>query len=110
MPPEALQSDTFDPSMADVWSFGLLFCLILTHDRPNEWKNHLHRTVENGFAMAPIDSWRLFTECHQLSDDCKQLMDRILVVKAVNRIKIDELLEDNYFNEALRIHINLSIQ
>jgi serine/threonine protein kinase len=32
MPPEAFQSDTFDPSIADVWSLGLLLFRMIANN------------------------------------------------------------------------------
>jgi serine/threonine protein kinase len=90
MPPEAFQSDAFDPSMADVWSLGLLLWQIIAKQNPFKVKS----------KQSFEDQWRVFTESHQFSDDCKQLLDRIFICDANKHIKIDELLEDKHFNNA----------
>jgi serine/threonine protein kinase len=55
MPPEAFQSDAFDPSMADVWSLGLLLCQMIAKQNPLKVKS------EQSFE----DQRRVFTESHQ---------------------------------------------
>jgi hypothetical protein len=41
MPSEAFESNAFDPSMADVWSLGLLLCQMITKQNPFKVNNHL---------------------------------------------------------------------
>ncbi len=39
MPAEAFHSDAFDPSMADIWSLGLLLCQMIAKQNPFKVKS-----------------------------------------------------------------------
>jgi serine/threonine protein kinase len=89
LPPEAFESESFDPRNADVWSVGLLLCQMVSKHNPFEIKSE--KSFEN--------QWRIFTESHQFSNDCKELLDCVFTRDANKRIKIDDFLQDKYFEK-----------
>ena len=86
LPPEAFKDETYDPSSADVWSLGVIMCVMITKENPFKIKSE-----------QPFDEqWKAFAQTKQFSDEAKQLLDRIFVVEVPNRPNITEILEDSY--------------
>ena len=69
MAPERMKDDPYDPTKADVWSFGVLIVILLTKEWPFQFKNRHRRDIQWKLAFKktkiPLtDSiWSILEKC-----------------------------------------------
>ncbi|XP_054165941.1 DNA ligase 1-like [Oppia nitens] len=86
LPPEVFKSETWDPSLADVWSFGVVLCQLLAKENPFKMS-----------SQSFEEQWKAFAESKQFSDEAKQLLDRIFVEDLQKRPNMWDLISDSFF-------------
>jgi serine/threonine protein kinase len=84
--PEVFKAETYDPSLADVWSVGVLMCQLIGKENPFKIKSDQTFT----------DQWKAFAESKTFTDEAKQLLDRIFTEDTQTRPNITQLLDDPY--------------
>uniref|UniRef100_A0A0N5AZ33 non-specific serine/threonine protein kinase n=1 Tax=Syphacia muris TaxID=451379 RepID=A0A0N5AZ33_9BILA len=92
VPPEILNGEPYDKS-CDMWSLGVLLYFLLSGNPPfypEGSKHFLSRKIsEANFEFVP-EEWK------DISDEAKQLVKRMLVIKPRARLTIDELMASKW--------------
>lgn len=93
MAPEVVsQKGAYDPRLADIWSLGVAFFILVTSSPPFEiasMEDAGFRFVAKHGVKAVLKVWGLTDE---LSDASQDLLERMLQVDAMRRISLPELL------------------
>ena len=90
MAPEVFQGHKFDGPKVDVWSLGVMLYEMLTETIPfagSSWPIIIERVLRGKYY-----------EPEYLSDDCKSLLRKMLLLDPDQRISMDEILKDGWVN------------
>lgn len=87
--PECLSGHSYDGRMSDVWSIGVIMFAMVTGQLPWTKRNQaqLFNQIRKGDYKIPSF----------LSDECKDLLSRLLTVDVSQRIKISDALNHPWF-------------
>ena len=87
MAPEIIESENYDYSV-DIWSLGILFYELLMGHSPFKDK-----TTKNTIVNIKLHDLKFDKE---ISDDCKDLINKLLEVNKEKRINIKDILSHNF--------------
>ncbi|XP_031493980.1 CBL-interacting serine/threonine-protein kinase 9-like [Nymphaea colorata] len=92
--PEVLKDKGYDGTTADVWSCGVILFVLMAGYLPFDEANHtaLYKKIYKAEFTCP--SW--------FSSNAKKLIHRILDPNPLTRIKISEILEDEWFKKGYK--------
>jgi serine/threonine protein kinase len=91
LPPEALHCDQYDPLSVDIWSLGVIICIVLNGKSPF-----------NISSAQPIEEqWTQYKAKYESSEESIQLLNRIFVNDISARIKIEELLRHKWISNEI---------
>lgn len=82
--PEVVCGIHHDPIRADIWSLGVLLYILVTGQNPFEDKNLM--TMKNRILMGS------FSLPKGVSNSCRDLISRLIVIKPQARLTIDQVL------------------
>ncbi|KAI4355295.1 hypothetical protein L6164_004084 [Bauhinia variegata] len=92
--PEVLNDKGYDGSAADIWSCGVILFVLLAGYLPFDEPNHTALYRKIGKADFACPSW--------FSSSAKKLLKRILEPNPLKRIKIPEILKDEWFKKGYK--------
>ncbi|RLN80040.1 hypothetical protein BBJ28_00008832 [Nothophytophthora sp. Chile5] len=100
MAPEVVAGERYDPMLADVWSLGIMWFIMLTGSPLLP----LASPAEKGFAAvarhgvgAIVKAWG---HADRLSDDAIRLLEKMLQIDPGRRISLDEVVNHSVFATA----------
>ena len=95
--PEILKDKPYDPYMTDIWSSGVVLYIIISGFFPFRGSNEteLRKNIISG----------KFPKLNDISENLKDLLDKMLEINPDKRIYLDEILKHPWLNEDL-IDIN----
>lgn len=85
-PPEAFRNN-YDPSKGDVWAIGVTLVNLCTHRYPFHVRAKLKFTKQ----------WRMFVKKHKMNPIVRNLCNKIFVIDLEKRIKVHDIIKDDYF-------------
>lgn len=90
--PEVISGQPYDPYKSDIWSCGVILYAMLTGMVPWTAKNHtqLFQQIRSGDYTTPTF----------LSDQCRNLINKMMCVDASKRISIEEILKHPWMKNA----------
>ena len=91
--PEILKDKPYDPYMTDIWSSGVVLYIIISGFFPFRGSNEteLRKNIISG----------KFPKLNDISDNLKDLLDKMLEINPDKRIYLDEILKHPWLNEDL---------
>ncbi|KAK7389753.1 hypothetical protein VNO78_25046 [Psophocarpus tetragonolobus] len=92
--PEVLNDRGYVGSTSDIWSCGVILFVLMAGFLPFDEPNHATLYKKIGKAQFTCPSW--------FSPEAKKLLKRILDPNPLTRIKISELLEDEWFRKGYK--------
>ncbi|KAL5160775.1 CBL-interacting serine/threonine-protein kinase 9 [Glycine soja] len=92
--PEVLNDRGYVGSTSDIWSCGVILFVLMAGYLPFDEPNHATLYQKIGRAQFTCPSW--------FSPEAKKLLKRILDPNPLTRIKIPELLEDEWFKKGYK--------
>lgn len=90
IPPQMLQKKPYNPKNADIWSLGILLYKLMFERYPyrgNDERQMLTKIIGTKLVFAEGCNMKL-----------RRLLERMLVKNEKNRIKINEIVEHEWFN------------
>ncbi|XP_020223497.1 CBL-interacting serine/threonine-protein kinase 9 isoform X1 [Cajanus cajan] len=92
--PEVLNDRGYVGSASDIWSCGVILFVLMAGYLPFDEPNHAALYKKIGRAQFACPSW--------FSPEAKKLLKRILDPNPLTRIKIPELLQDEWFRKGYK--------
>ncbi|OHT12605.1 CBL-interacting protein kinase 5 [Tritrichomonas foetus] len=99
--PECLSKIEYDGRMADIWSLGVILYVMVTGDSP--WDNNTGKMIQ----QIKNADYNLPTN---LSDDCRDLISKMIRINPKERITIKEVLEHPFMSLAASSGLKLPIK
>ena len=98
--PEILKEKPYDPYVTDIWSSGVVLYIIVSGFFPFRGNNEteLRKSIISGNFPKLID----------ISENLKDLLDKLLEINPEKRITIDEILKHPWLNEDLKAYENIN--
>lgn len=96
--PECLSKLEYDGKISDVWSLGVLLFVMVTGNSP--WNQNTPQMVHQ------IQSADYYIP-DEISEDCQDLIKKMMTVMPKDRIKLDEVLLHPFFGKASASHLKM---
>ena len=92
MPPEIVNKQKYIPFYSDIWSLGVLLFTMVFGNFPFRAKKEekLFELITEGNLIFPKDI--------EVSDEVKNLISKMMVIKPSKRISLESILEDPWIN------------
>ena len=98
--PEILKEKPYNPYITDIWSSGVVLYIIVSGFFPFRGNNEteLRKNIINGN----------FPKLNDISENLKDLLDKLLEINPEKRITIDKILKHPWLNEDLERNENIN--